>query len=981
MIQTFEPGSPQRRARSASPSKAHRRDLYHHATQSLHSFDDLICSNGQTFDRSELKKLVKSPLSKKLHVATGPHNNPIPFQLQLPPRLSKSVPNSPDGKKAKKAPTRMIFNGQKYEPYYSDDLNLDGDESLTFSSPVFEQPKARLQSPEKPPSLGNRKKIAKFAEKNNVHLLHQLSIIREKSMRKISLSPTKELPPCPVFDEPILSKRISSDSFSPSHEARDATMPTSRSQPLLAPIAKSLKPVNTKLPLSSETSSQLNFLSATPEHSKINMVPNEAKKYGIDSEEQDHPIQPLRLPNSNAIHHMLYMGESSQFKIDKRTFSDESTVSSVSSFSSIGDAFIKTCASMSRSITAVSGRSMPVNLIAIDQSKRAPISNEMELEPPAPQEKSIESTLSINDHSLSKADTPEENIPRALSEDTIPLVDSRELAQKELPSLVMSDTQLTSNTTTKESEKNLPNSPLGSNNETANSGTDENLEKSTSVDDNIGLGMGFNFPNDELNLTNDKEAKSRSQKNRGTRRKSVLGHMTPQGQIEIPKLLEESPLKHKSSPALYNSHFLRDIFKSAANDSTDSDSESSFNSQFSNLQAKQFKKTHIPFSKSMGAIATPIASGSSPIRHTRQKSMFNINIADLDFEEPPLNTRSNRHLDLGAGLNPNDDFSFPLVKKSVKSVTENGKSQENDNDASILEMGAKMTVNEPPQKVEYAVDFKTASPAPLTSPKLQYKVSYSDRLQQIARSTLSHPSYYNNQPASETNSSYKSSRTGHETASTAASEVESVTIDLTKEKYDVCLVQRQDSTLLYKSVIENTRDGQKVEVVLVDDEEETDNGRDDLLSIYSTYIGGWNKSSSVKSNNLIRTPRSPMQRQRRNSVLSTASEESDCSENSWAAGSTSNFQVKTFIPRVPLNNQQNPVAVKNRLPQVARKGIPPRRKHPESPEWQDIEEENPINLISKLSIRDDGSYFDYTQGGRYDFNSYMMQNNKGKYTA
>lgn len=956
----------ERRARSASPSKRNRHEMYHLANQSLHSFDDLITSNGNVFDRTQLKKLAKSPISKKIHVSTGPLGNPIPFQLQLPPRLSKSTPSSPKHNNGRQFPTKMIFNGQEYEPYFSDDLALDND-SGPKGLPTSGQFRVSASSPEKPPSLGNRKKVAKFAEKNNVLLLHQLSIIRELSLRIASqqrLASNKALPQSPPSAELIKTRRKLLDEFSSQASSKPSGVPNSISQPLLAPVAKLVNIVHaieTRRLSAEDCHSQKQLIQSPQIGDNEENAPHQQKTY-TDPEAN---TQPLRLPNSAAFHHNLFMSDSSPFKVEKRTFSDESTVSSVSSFSSIGDAFVQNCQFMTKPSLAPQLRG---------KSSIPRFSNSI-LGPHPPQLHSPEGNLNKsfasqnNSRNLTPATIvespsdmpPQKNYTGKLS------MECESKAMQNGSGLCKSSSEKT--LSVPNSDENLEESqqPLFSLSQNQNSDVDHNkavgvVVKSAndSIDDNRGVGMSFNFPNDGLNMTNDGAARERSLKKRTPRRKSFVGFMTPQGQIEIPKLCEESPLKGKG----------RQILGFKANEvENDSDSDSSFNSQFSALQSKKFQKKHIPFSQSLGAIPTPVASIASPVRHSRQKSMFSINVAELGLDVSPLKTKAR-------ALGPSLDFKATFGQVDLKPVVSNNCITAEERNAVGEDLDDKITVNEPPKKVAYAVDFRSTNSISKPSRTANYSSSYSDRLKELAP-PVANSGYYN-QSASETNSSYKSSRSGIDTASTAPSETESVTIDLTKEKYDVCLVKRQDSTLSYKSVIENTRDGQKVEVVLVDDEEEDVCGdRDDLLSIYSRYMGGWNKHGVSRQNLSTRETTEILQRLRNNSILSEASEESDCSAVSWAAGSTTNFQVKQTVPtRAPIVVPK--VSHKEQKDVRVRKGISPRRKAPNSPEWQDIKEDRACNLISKVSIKDDASYFDYSQGGKYDFNSYMKRGMSSK---
>lgn len=158
-----------------------------------------------------------------------------------------------------------------------------------------------------------------------------------------------------------------------------------------------------------------------------------------------------------------------------------------------------------------------------------------------------------------------------------------------------------------------------------------------------------------------------------------------------------------------------------------------------------------------------------------------------------------------------------------------------------------LVIAEPPASVSYQVDFTEASshddthaftPAhhtvsdirrnteELTSGLRLLKIKDRPRAAPVRRKSASNASA----------STYQSSSSNRDTASTSASDSGSVVIDLTKENYDVCIMERQNSTLSYRLVTEKTKDGREVEVVLV---EEDDDERDDLMSIYSKYNLDW----------------------------------------------------------------------------------------------------------------------------------------------
>lgn len=954
-----------RRARSASPSKSDH-SKFRHEAESLRSFDDFISTKNGSLNRDQLKKLACSPISRRLHVSLGPLGNPIPFQLQLPPRLSRSSPSSPSNKSKAKFPTKMIFNGETYEPFFSDFLVLD-EETLVLDA-LKDHFEMASPSPEKPPSLGNRRKVAKFAERNNTLLLHQLSIVHELS-QYLALSvaaSSKVLPPSPPTMTPHVPKILH---LKKSHQKSlsNASMPTSGGQQLLAPIAQQATPAALK---SFENTMGSLYTLVKPlndpqcNKSRSRVLDNAYTSRINDSTGKETRSETSRLPNFTSYHHNLSMGDQTLLKIDKRTFSDESTVSSVSSFSSIGDAFVKSCNSMANSSSAaIQARALDFNTFSHGTlNGLLPTLFKRKIEMPVKPFES--SSLTTYQQNQVEKRPSMDSIPRLISQltfDQNTVEDSHISSSSPRKKLILPDDD--------------PASEAGEN-EQSTSGRPHEIEKilisvgssESSFDDNRGAGMSFNFPNDGLNKTNDEKAKKKL-KGKNHSRNSFLGYMTPQGQIEIPPLTEESPLKAKNiypsnAPLPYDA-----LEKASAAEVENSDSESSFNSQFSLLQSKKFEKKHIPFSKSLSSIPIPAASSESPIKHARRKSMFNINMDVFDFNVCPLKTEGHEK-QLESAFQSPVKSAIMEVEKDHNSVISNVTSSRKPKDFPSFnspedeEEVPRIIFNVPPRKVEYAVDFLSTVSKSRSLSKHEYTKSCSYRVKPLSAPGLSIPDYYG-RSASETNSSYKSSSSGIESASTTPSETESVTIDLTREKYDVCLVQRQDSTLSYKSVIENTRDGRQVEVVLVeDDEDEHAQERDDLLSIYSRYMGEWNKYGSTRPNLSTRETTKSCQMLRNCSRLSSSSKDSDSSASSWgAAGSVSHFKVKSTMTSTTIE----------KVSPSTKKDVAPTGKAPQSPEWQEKDEEKTCNLISQVSICDDGSYFDYPQSGRYDFNSYMQK--------
>ncbi|KAM9923754.1 hypothetical protein OXX59_004977, partial [Metschnikowia pulcherrima] len=270
-------------------------------------------------------------------------------------------------------------------------------------------------------------------------------------------------------------------------------------------------------------------------------------------------------------------------------------------------------------------------------------------------------------------------------------------------------------------------------------------------------------------------------------------------------------------------------------------------------------------------------------------------------------------------------------------------------------------VSEPPKKVSYAVDFKTGDAAPepvpsfhIQSPSQEYYQNY----QHPREPNVVPPSKKYAQDDAESSSSYKSSKTGRDSASTVPTEDNSVVIDLTKEKYDVCMINRNDSTTSYRSTIEQTRDGKNVEVVIVEEDEEGDDvdDRDDLSSIYSRYMTNWEDKNRARGRQFPTFAKN-MGVHRRSSNRSATSEASDASGQSWAASSESHFQVKSLASI----KRQSTYLPKAEVLDTMASSIAHRTK--------------PAPEAITANAFQDTNYFDYSIGNSYDFKSYMSQQN------
>lgn len=974
--------TPERRARSTSPVKnRHSIALEFFPTLPASTEDQVsILSSNSRLSNSpksyeHLLKLSRSPISKKLHISKSNYTIPIPLTLQLPPKLSQSAPTSPKlPETPNRSPKKLIFNGLAYEA--ADSLS-DSEKDTSFSRPT---------SPFKPPSLAtSRKKMAKFVQKTQSIPLDQLSMIEEASINSRNSSvKSKELPSCPTSQLSV--KRTLLRKPPPDLEVTSPVIyaappivystspkvclipPVSRA-PLVAPVATTppsvllsgtpARPVIVERAPIVERSFIVETEGGDTRSSEIQLpIKLNTEKCGPNQTLADTTIvaqTPLRvnispapqfetdevasLPHSKPYHHNLNLGSEAVLKINKRSFSDESNVLSVSSFSSVGDVLNlhhhSQCPSTKQNARISSSIASYLKQNNLDRNS----SFKNDISPAA----------SFNCTQRDEKETSD--VPEGTNH--------QRCESKGLPPLPCVD-------------EDAPTPPLNITRVVTTSADDiegNDLDEiKLDVDDNNGAGRGFNFPNDSSNVTNSEEARKRKLAKRGMKSStSGFSLRSSTGQIEIPDLedtevlLEYARVKYTGvgfddllrassdtskesgsmEPIGVPSQAAKEHFQTMYGDrSADTDSDSSFNSQFSKLNtgpklASPIKK--VSESTSLGNIS----SQSSPIRHARHRSMYNI---DFDLTDLPA-APALKHMRSKSIAAPGKMAERP------ETIAQKSKSPQQEDEETPL-----ILVTEPPKKIQYAVDFKDASASrshfgfPVTMPNDYY---------QRSRSSLDHRSVINNSSRdsfstplhSDTASSYQSSKTARATASTAPSDSGSVVIDLTKEDYNVHMIKRHDSTMSYRSVIERTSDGKAVEVVLVEEDEEIPReDRDDLLSIYSRYMNDWLERSDT--------------------VRSSGSEQSDISANSWA-NSESNFHVKSMasLRRTQAYNNDGKLRIPDDIRQeetkmaivkTIRKALP-------------IQAKAELRIPPKGTRTKEGNYFDYSATEKYDFNSFMKQ--------
>lgn len=356
-------------------------------------------------------------------------------------------------------------------------------------------------------------------------------------------------------------------------------------------------------------------------------------------------------------------------------------------------------------------------------------------------------------------------------------------------------------------------------------------------DENYVINKSFYFPNDSSNITNSKEIKSRSF---GSIKSKVsrMSFLSANGQIEIPDLTEDSISGSYTTKASYVSHN-GTTFDDVGTESSVSTAADLEPIGYPCTEArKAFREHMLEVNEYSAESNDEYEASNSGFAATRSKS-----VPDLQYEQAkplvPLSisrspARHGRHKSLH---NINFDANAFLKNKELPKVPTETNLQ---NNHKPLEQ---IVVSPPPVQVNYAVDFVEASPCLHTNTHTRSKLlgkaeeameSLSQQLQEtsIKRHSIHVPRSSSRKTLSETSkSSYQSSHLSRQDPPSSVSDqddVASVLVDLTKEKYDITTIHRSNSTHSYRSVIEKTKEGKEVEVVLLDDDE-------DLLSIYSKY--------------------------------------------------------------------------------------------------------------------------------------------------
>ena len=831
----------QRRARSSSPIKKRitRVDLppIPYATEE----DIKSVSSGGSRVSDELKLLSKSPLSKRLHInAAGSGSKyviPIPFTLQLPPKLSprnrtpaSSCALSPE---RQKSPSRLMYTGSGYEMVDSDDGNSFLEAQLNKA--IAMSPKTPTKSPSGPKGIYTKPK-KDLDEMSVINEVPSAGNSRASSLHSRLRELAQETPPA-VPAKPVKS------------------MKTSKSGPI--------HPVPYPMDLEAE---KLRFGS-------VNL-----QRKPPPAAQNDHQLQKT---TTIANFSQVRDSDNSPYREQIRLFSEGSAVSSSRSFSSVEEAVRgrlvsdfrrgfgnfpnkdeSVVAESDSESTSASYSESENSSITASSASWDSLQNSVDITigdgKSMVAEESAEDSQIESEGEDSWTDSSVENASET-NKNTV--VNSLYLSNVDLPISVERKATLESEKL-KKPDDDVTSQPILSHG-------------------NNGAGREFSFPNNTTNITNSPSIKSRKDpyENKSTK----FNFSTSAGQIEIPDIDNLSSNYNWSESSQYLA-----VYQGTKEDARETKDESSSKSEagllvlepigFPSQAAKQvvqlqFQNMYHGFdadsdsgmeSITYSAYSTTPKSKSTPcLSSGTQKSLPPLPQEVTETQpqlQPPVNMRAMGHR-RGHTRSKSVDLDSLFSMNMRESVRTNEPSKfESVKDTEETE---NIIVNEPPKKISYEVDFtevekgddEMQNPHGLDrtfTEHLRKTLGKMEKLDLKGKATndiyipprLSEktvPSFERQmfrlppKPRFDDNSSnsatsYQSSRSAISNDSTAASDTESVVIDLTEDKFDICTVKRNNSTASYMSITEKTKEGKPVEVVLVDDDQ-----KDELESIYSKY--------------------------------------------------------------------------------------------------------------------------------------------------
>ncbi|RCK67704.1 hypothetical protein Cantr_03273 [Candida viswanathii] len=1142
-----------------------------------------VVSSPTELSKEQLRQAAKSPIAKKLHVISNNPNSPgspnkyiipVPFTLKLPPKLSSvntsrdnsavsSVKSSPQSSRAgsptrtiasdkstssrsKPKQSKLIYTKNGYEKVDSS-LESEGemeDQFFSASARYQEDLNKRIALSKRPvPAASSTFMMNKgFRNTDELSVIEEVSInesrkssvfsklmtaLKEEPEKK-EVQPVKLEVPVPVKPQVIRSEPLIAPMKVPDVKQKtkiDKALPHIPPQPQVkAPAKPQALPVAMTKP--KEVPKPTTIATPPPQepkkHKYNKSLPDIPTVRSLSAEAEQAPSIPKsnRQTNLKLLTKPNHTGPNNVLRIHKRSFSDESLTSSVSSFSSVGDFMhLARLQAMSPPTEKVRYLNLQNPQARQQQQSQPQAKAQLRILPGGAQANKNPEPLRILQkpeiartgenrepvRALQKPDSVRPLQSRApmrvvQSHDPVSALNNPEpvkilkerVEQKTLmvpPPRIAADRQTsTSSTSSTESlgstsswdslQKSIDISysrhddddekatkktikpprkledddsswldTSGSSDDEAEDEEDKEVEDTKPlkisrqetvtttneiklvVPDNDGPGISFHFPNDNTNVTNSKEVKSRVIHE--VNRRARYSFYSNDGHIEIPDLTDKRVIDEYSekTPSSYNGttfseirtetsvsdceeesdtnhlkigvpgkaamNHLKQQYKSVGDNDSDGELSSNITSLFgtTEIKPKDFPQP-VPQPQLQCNILLP-ASRLSPPKHTRRKSLFNI---DFDIGKIAKNIT---HGGMGHSRNKSVDLfsevstfgkehvrvKSPTPEKSMMSEIDTSVNKSVVSEESIKPLSPhknakpaeeqpkpksdpqpqqdddelmNIKVAEPPKIVNYEVDFKESDSkgeedfgSPFMNPRIISK-------------SAERPLKVN--PKGKRPSSTPTPRKTTRSPTPKDDDSESVIIDLTKDKYEVvCMIDRSGSTRSYRSTTE-TINGKDVEVVLVDDDEEEEEGKsdagsnyDELLSLYSKY----------RNNTWLF---------RNNSALS--------SRASFTSGAGSVIHTKKTAPvsaniARDLNMMRSSASIASSTPSKSyqsKRIHPPSVKHEPHPQ-QPVEQAQTTTttpMMAKAKRHQsmppvESHYFDYASNENYDFNTFIQQ--------
>lgn len=881
--------SDERRVRSCSPVKTQRNmpgslmDVRSFKLPPIEQDSVSLLTSGSGSIQEQLKLLSHSPISNRLQISdTSKYTIPIPFTLQLPPKLGKNKdegkyltpPGSPSSKSRNLSPKprRLFYTGAGYNIVESD------------SETEERKPKKLVNKLPKRPSITNIQSVKfKVLSKDDLSVIEEISTYSDS--RKSSIKSQVNNGCYPIEKEDLRKRKIDKSSIS-------------YSSPFIG-VSDSMYPV----------SSYTSYFGGKPN------VDDSAKKslFELESEishttdpkiEKHNPTSTndMTTPTVKEIPHVRKITNSMKRKpLPQINISDDTKINTKPSTSFENKAYnpvLSTLPALSTPLeqSIPSTPSAPSSVVARTPSIVSNLTMDSNSSYGSLQ-KSIDITNGDVDYYQNKSyisayDLADSIVSEGMLSDKLTSNNGHDLSHKKIDDLdhinIFTDDEIANEEEGEEEIKplNISRCPTAKYDEKVQSDDEESIKTSDSRndDDNIGSGKRFSFPNSNDNITNSKEIQAKHRRSTiSSSRHSIQTNLSEgSGQIEIPNLSDLDTSNQNIKPTCsvsgitfddlqldtsYSSEatvdksitnlepigipskaaqrVIRDQFKVINHDSesgTGSDTEldtdigalSLYNSHrrsksASNVLDMLKSKSEISNAKTEQINKTALSrtSRTSPMKHRRHKSMFNINF-DIDMEPKPQEHKESKPLGhkRGKSMDLKESLNRPLPVLPSLNVAD----------------VPRISVEEPPTPVTYPVDFKESNMHVKPSAGNNYSSNigfskFSNKNNLDANMGWFDSSIRNQKDdlSSESSSSYQSSRSARYTGTTVSevSDTDSVFIDLTKDSYDVCTILRNNSTTSYKSTTKKNN-GKEYEIVIVDDAD-----ADDLASIYSKYKQNW----------------------------------------------------------------------------------------------------------------------------------------------